>query len=243
MNNKGWIKLYRNLLDNDLWLLEPFTKGQAWVDLLLLANHKPALMTIKNGKVIELNRGDCGMSILGFAERWHWSRERVKRYFSLLESKKQVTKKEVENRVIISILNYEDYQDVTLNVTVNDTLNDTVNGTVNVTVNGHKQECKEEHKNEKNEKEVKESFLKFWNLCPKQIDEMKTYTLYETLIKNKKVTSDELIEGMKRYKSHCVRAGTESRFIKSPFKWLDESKWTDKYEVQNETRYNAFAVF
>ena len=38
--NQGWIKLHRTLQDNKLWYSEPLTKGQAWVDLILLANHK-----------------------------------------------------------------------------------------------------------------------------------------------------------------------------------------------------------
>ena len=36
----GWISLYRSILNNDFWLSEKFTRGQAWVDLLLLAKYK-----------------------------------------------------------------------------------------------------------------------------------------------------------------------------------------------------------
>jgi hypothetical protein len=38
--NEGYCKLNRKLFDNELWLLEPFTKGQAWVDLFANANFK-----------------------------------------------------------------------------------------------------------------------------------------------------------------------------------------------------------
>ena len=33
--SKGWIKLHRSMFDNDLWTAEPFTKGQAWIDLIV----------------------------------------------------------------------------------------------------------------------------------------------------------------------------------------------------------------
>jgi len=35
----GFIILQRKITENWLWLSEPFSKSQAWVDLLLLANH------------------------------------------------------------------------------------------------------------------------------------------------------------------------------------------------------------
>ena len=37
---EGWIKLHRSISDNDLWTSEPFSRGQAFVDLILLASHK-----------------------------------------------------------------------------------------------------------------------------------------------------------------------------------------------------------
>jgi len=211
----GWIKLYRQLTENDLWLLEPFTKGQAWVDLLLLANHKPSMMTIKNGKIISLERGDCGISILGLADRWQWSREKVKRFLSTLESKKQVSKKEVENRIIITILNYDTYQDVTVNVTVNES------------VNGHKQECKEIKNN--NIKEIKENFNLFFNSYPLKIDEYKTFILYSTLINEKLVTQSELIKGVEGYNKYLSQ--NKQTLIQKPFNWLKNRGWTNDYEL------------
>lgn len=52
---EGWIKLHRKLSDNPLWTCEPFTKGQAWVDLILLANHEYNYF-YKRGIKIEVQR-------------------------------------------------------------------------------------------------------------------------------------------------------------------------------------------
>ena len=49
----GWIKLHRELLLHDLWKYKPFSKGQAWIDLLMLANHKNNKFFLGN-EVIEV---------------------------------------------------------------------------------------------------------------------------------------------------------------------------------------------
>lgn len=111
---EGYIKLYRSFIHSDLWLKEPFTKGQAWVDLIALTNFKPGEMEIKNGTTIKVKRGQCGYSLKGLADRWSWSRAKVKRFFVTLKNEEMINFEEVENRYIITILNYRKYQDVTV---------------------------------------------------------------------------------------------------------------------------------
>ena len=56
---KGWIALYRAIIDNEfLWSDTPFARGQSWIDLLLLANHKTkCLFAIKNSKQLHKRKG------------------------------------------------------------------------------------------------------------------------------------------------------------------------------------------
>src|SRR2546427_513725 len=35
----GWIRVHRALAEHQIWLREPFTMAQAWVDLLMRANY------------------------------------------------------------------------------------------------------------------------------------------------------------------------------------------------------------
>lgn len=107
---KGYIKLYRDISDNPLWLLEPFTKAQAWVDLLLLANYKQGLITVKNGSLVFIERGECGYSMKALAERWKWSRKKVAHFIKFLNNAEMTQQKIIENHSIITILNYEAYQ-------------------------------------------------------------------------------------------------------------------------------------
>ena len=108
--NRGYIKLYREIDNNDLWILEPFTRGQAWVDLLLLTNHKSGLIQVKNGSIVNIERGQCGYSMKALAERWKWSRKKVAGFIRFLKNAEMIQQKIVENHSVITISNYEMYQ-------------------------------------------------------------------------------------------------------------------------------------
>ena len=117
---EGWIKLHRQLSENPLWLIKPFSEGQAWVDLLLITTFDKGFIKTKNGTKIKLNRGECGYSVLTLSQRWGWSRGKVTRFLSFLKSEEMIQQKIVSNTTIINILNYDNFQ--------NDTINDTING-------------------------------------------------------------------------------------------------------------------
>lgn len=110
---QGWVKIHRDLLDNELWSDKPFTKGQAWIDLLLLANHrdKNALL----GNCTELvERGSLITSELKLMERWGWGRKKVKLFLNFLESQKMIERNANNKRTAITIVNYGFYQDCDL---------------------------------------------------------------------------------------------------------------------------------
>ena len=90
---EGYIKLHRSLMDNPLFNSEPFTKGQAWVALLLLTNHNKSFINAKNGKLIPVERGECGYSMVALSSIFKWDRRTVKRYIKLLENEKMVQQK------------------------------------------------------------------------------------------------------------------------------------------------------
>ena len=121
---QGYIKLYRQIIENPIWLIKPFSEGQAWVDLLCIATFDKGFIKSKNGQIIQLKRGDCGYSILSLSKRWGWSRGKVTRYLSLLNEQKMIQQKTDGKLTIISIINFDKYQ----NQTTNDTTNDTTNG-------------------------------------------------------------------------------------------------------------------
>jgi hypothetical protein len=106
---EGWIKLNRGLLDNELWISEPFSRGQAWVDLLLLANHKESYF-IKRGNKIIVKRGQVGRSMKTLSSRWYWSIGKVNRFLKLLENENQITVEKNNVTTVLTVVKYDSYQ-------------------------------------------------------------------------------------------------------------------------------------
>lgn len=110
---QGLIKIHRDLLDNELWSDKPFTKGQAWVDLLLLANHRDKNVLLGNCTEL-VERGSFITSELKLMERWGWGRKKVKLFLNFLESQKMIERNANNKRTAITIVNYGFYQDCDL---------------------------------------------------------------------------------------------------------------------------------
>jgi hypothetical protein len=106
---KGWIRLHRKMTDNPLWTCEKFTRGQAWIDLLLLANHTDNYFYLREHKII-VKRGQVGYSQLALSERWKWSRSKVKKFLNDLEKEQQIKQQISKSTSVITIVNYEIYQ-------------------------------------------------------------------------------------------------------------------------------------
>lgn len=153
---KGWIKLRRELANHWLWSSEAFTKSQAWVDLLLHANHKPAKVLIKN-RLISLNVGEQARSEVTLSKQWKWSRNKVRRFLETLKNEDMIIQRSEQHTSVITICNYRKFQ---VDDTTGDTSNETPSGTPSGTLAEHQTEHQTEHrgrmlKNEKNEKNIK----------------------------------------------------------------------------------------
>ena len=109
MSDKGYIKIDRALLDHWLWESKPFSQGQAWIDLIALANHK-GIRKQKDGKVTYFKTGTISRSVLWLANRWGWDRKKVRRFLSVLEADQMVSVNATTNGTTISIVNYGKYQ-------------------------------------------------------------------------------------------------------------------------------------
>lgn len=107
--SQGWISLHRKLQNNPLWSSEPFTRGQAWVDLLLLANHEEGYIYVRDHK-IDLKRGDVGWSQNRLSERWQWSRTKIRKFLNDLEKEQQIKQLKSKSYTVIRLINYNDYQ-------------------------------------------------------------------------------------------------------------------------------------
>ena len=111
MAKKGWICLYRQLQDCWLWCgNEPFDKRSAWVDLLLLANHADKDIMFDGAKVT-IGRGQYMTSVRKLSERWKWSKDKTLKFLRALETDGMITKDSDSRRTLVTIANYDIYQD------------------------------------------------------------------------------------------------------------------------------------
>lgn len=106
---EGWIKLHRSLLESDFWKCEPFSRGQAWVDLLMLANFKDSFF-YKRGVKIDVKRGQLGRSEVELSDRWNWSRTKVRKFLKDLEKEQQIKVVKTSVTQVVTILKYDDFQ-------------------------------------------------------------------------------------------------------------------------------------
>lgn len=146
----------RYLLSSRRWLSEKFTRGQAWVDMFGLANHKDSFVRVRGMKVIVL-RGQLGWSQESLAARWKWSRGKVKRFLNELENDGDIVQQTDNKKTIVSINKYDYWQG---------------NNTANSTTNGHQTDIKQ-YSNNKDNKEKNDNkdtivfayqkLLRWWN--------------------------------------------------------------------------------
>lgn len=105
----GWIKIYRSIMDDELYFAEKFTRMQAWLDLLLLAEYKPRVLCVRGIKV-SLERGQLALSIRELAVRWQWGVNKVQSFLKELAASEKIDTQKSNVVNIVTICKYEKYQ-------------------------------------------------------------------------------------------------------------------------------------
>lgn len=106
----GWQKVYRDITKHWLWEDKPFSRGQAFIDLLLMVNHQDKKILF-NGDLVEVKRGSKITSLRKLSEEWGWSTKKTKKFLELLEKDNMITVKSDNKKTLITIENYSLYQD------------------------------------------------------------------------------------------------------------------------------------
>jgi DNA-binding transcriptional regulator GbsR (MarR family) len=111
MATKGWISVHRKIQNHWVWETEkPFDKRSAWIDILLMVNHKPGKVFFNN-EIVEVDTGERITSEVKLAKKWGWSRTKVRTFLKLLEQDDMIENiKENGKRTRLKVLNYSNYQ-------------------------------------------------------------------------------------------------------------------------------------
>lgn len=106
----GWISLHRSIENH--WMFQEkrtFSKFEAWIDLLLMVNHKDGKVLIGN-QLLEVKRGQRITSIKKLSDNWSWSRTKVKTYLEMLQEDEMLDIKTTSKYTLVTIVNYDFYQ-------------------------------------------------------------------------------------------------------------------------------------
>lgn len=237
---EGWVKIHRKIQECELWLSpEPFDVRSAWIDLVLLANHKDK-QTVFDGSQMTILKGQRLTSIRLLAERWHWSRKKVSNFLNRLERHNMIEQNRDRKRTIITIVNYGIYQTM---------------GATEEPLKSHTRATEEPlkslNKNEKNEKNDKEYIRhrhgEYQNvlLSDEDLEKLKAEIPEGTLTKLIEELSSYMASTGKTYKSHLATLRNWARrrkedTNKKPVEKFGEfqSKGTDLDELQRRLTVN-----
>jgi len=115
---KNYYVLQRKIVNDPLYYLEPFTKWQAWNDMIRMVNWDTG--EIKDGQeIIKLKRGEFCHTEKHLAEKWKWSRGKIRRFLTWLENDSRITVRKTvpktvhrtgHPRIVVYLCNYQKYQ-------------------------------------------------------------------------------------------------------------------------------------
>lgn len=111
MSKQGFVQLHRKIQDHWLYQEErKFSKFEAWIDMIMLANHKENKFVLGN-EFVHVERGQFITSIRKLEKRWNWSNTKVIAFLNLLQEDKMIDFKSDTKKTVITIDKYDFYHD------------------------------------------------------------------------------------------------------------------------------------
>ncbi len=107
----GYIKAYRDIQEHWVWADKPFSKGQAWIDIVFRCNHV-CRKVVGYGDIKWVLRGQFVSSNYKLAEAWGWSESSVRKFIKLLVKDSMITATANKNYTLYEVVNYCVYQSI-----------------------------------------------------------------------------------------------------------------------------------
>jgi len=223
---RGYIILWRCIRDNHFWQDKPFDRCRAWIDLLMMANHTDGVIRSR-GISIPVLRGQVGTSEMVMADKWGWSRGKVRRLLKELREKGQIVQQNNNVSSLITITNYDLYQ-------FDSTADSTANGHQTVQQTDTKQYPKKELKNGKNKNTCAE-FDEFWEACPSRAKRCGRPAAEKSWAKHVNGSARLAIESIKRHATCKDWMKDNGEYIPMATTWINNQRWTAEIECEDES--------
>ena len=109
---KGWISLHRKILDNPILSRgRSYSRFEAFVYMLLQANHKDNKAVIGN-QIIKVRTGSFVTSQKKLMKEFRWGSTKLRAFIKMLEDDKMIVSKSNTYSTMITITNYDSYQNL-----------------------------------------------------------------------------------------------------------------------------------
>lgn len=105
---KNWVKISRDLRKH--WIFSDAEYLKWWLDIIFEAAWEDTKVLVGT-RLVELKRGQLIASLSYLCNRWHRSRSKVEPFLNMLIEDGMITKQVAHNISIITVMNYNLYQD------------------------------------------------------------------------------------------------------------------------------------
>lgn len=203
---KGYIKLHRDIKECWIWKEdEPFTKRDAWIDLLLSANHTDKKILFE-GKLKVIHAGQFLTSLVSLSDKWKWDRKKVRKFLGVLESDNMIITDRTAHGTTITLVNWDKYQ-----------LDGTTEGTANGQHMGQQRDNSRDTNNNDKECIKKDIYItrfeETYKIYPRKGDKKRAYACYQARLKEG-YSEDELYAATQNYAEYCQKENRDQKYIK-----------------------------
>lgn len=222
----GWVSIWRRLQHHWIWDDKPFSRAQAWIDLIMRATHKNDKTVLFLNRTFVLSRGELVTSLRFLAKEWGWSKNKVSGFLGDLERDQMIERPNISNRdtrrdsqfTRILIVNYERFQPQKLEE--KDSERDTRR-----TRKGQRRDRNNNVKNADNGNN--ESFDRFWSEYPRKVSKKKAQDSWRRINPSPEL-AEKIIEAVKKVKQTAQWKKDGGQFIPHPATYLNQERWNDE---------------
>lgn len=223
---QGWISLHRKLLESKIFQNEKLLK--VFIYCLLKASHIEhqqqvgrQVVTIKPGQFV-FGRKKAAMEL-------DMKESTVRDYMNLLKYDNTIDIKSTNKYSIVTIVNWELYQDTNeKRDNKNDSKDDNKKTAEGQQINTNNNDNNGNNVNKEYMRKI-ELFNQWWNLYNKKVDRKKCETKFLKILE--KHSFEEIVEGTKRYLDYLKATNTDKQYQKHPSTFLNNENWKDEFEI------------
>jgi hypothetical protein len=227
----GYVLIARGLLTHPRFKpAGAFTNAEAWLWMINAAAFKPhsvVVMTGRQRRTIELQRGQFSHSVRFLANAWGWSSGRVQRFLEVLQTDTAIDMQTDTGQTVITLCNYEAYQGTA------DTA-DTQTGTRSgeQTDTKKKQGIRINDIKRSRAAASDEDFAAWYAVFPRHTQPDEALRAYRKVIAGGRISHADLMTKTRAFaddwSNRLARNASEKQFIPYPATWLNKGGYLDK---------------